>query len=214
MDFIPETGRQRPKFHIELPGNPILGDGKSDNQNLAIIFYQGVCLQLIDANQDNYLEECLKIRNILGEFEEYSASSQSPYAQWGQGVQEDPVAIIGACEYIFSENIGILGDLAAGKKQTFGMLSVRSMAWIGGKLHYGHPDFLNALYMNTRGGVSKAQKGLHLNEDIYAGITAFGRGARIKHTEYYQCGKGRDLGFGTILNFQMKIGTGMGEQML
>jgi hypothetical protein len=26
--------------------------------------------------------------------------------------------------------------------------------------------------------------------------------------------KGRDLGFGTILNFQTKIGTGMGEQML
>jgi 1,3-beta-glucan synthase len=68
--------------------------------------------------------------------------------------------------------------------------------------------------MTTRGGVSKAQKGLHLNEDIYAGMNAFGRGGRIKHTEYYQCGKGRDLGFGSILNFQTKIGTGMGEQML
>ena len=32
--------------------------------------------------------------------------------------------------------------------------------------------------------------------------------------EYYQCGKGRDLGFGTILNFQAKTGMGMGEQML
>jgi 1,3-beta-glucan synthase len=30
-EFIPETGCRRPKFHIELPGNPILGDGKSDN---------------------------------------------------------------------------------------------------------------------------------------------------------------------------------------
>ncbi len=85
------------------------------------------------------------------------------------------------------------------------------MAWIGGKLHYGHPDFLNAVYITTRGGVSKAQKGLHLNEDIYVGMNAFGRGGKIK---YYQCGKGRDLGFGTILNFQTKIGTGMGEQML
>ncbi|KAF8157934.1 glycosyl transferase [Crassisporium funariophilum] len=45
-------------------------------------------------------------------------------------------------------------------------------------------------------------------------MKAFGRRARIKHTEYYQCGKGCDLGFGTILNFQTKIGTGMGEQML
>lgn len=50
--------------------------------------------------------------------------------------------------------------------------------------------------MITRGGVSKAQKGLHLNEDINAGMNAFGWGG--KHTEYYQCGKGRNLGFGTI----------------
>ena len=68
--------------------------------------------------------------------------------------------------------------------------------------------------MTTRGGVAKAQKGLHLNEDIFGGMTAFNRGGRIKHAEYYQCGKGRDLGFGTILNFQTKIGTGMGEQMI
>ncbi|EIN14554.1 1,3-beta-glucan synthase [Punctularia strigosozonata HHB-11173 SS5] len=216
-EFVPETGRRRPKFRIELPGNPILGDGKSDNQNHAIIFYRGEYLQLIDANQDNYLEECLKIRNILGEFEEYSvANNQNPYSSWGANpkTQHVPVAIVGAREYIFSENIGILGDLAAGKEQTFGTLAARSLAWIGGKLHYGHPDFLNGLFMNTRGGVSKAQKGLHLNEDIYAGMNAFGRGGRIKHTEYYQCGKGRDLGFGTILNFTTKLGTGMGEQML
>ena len=207
-----KTGRRKPKFRVELPGNPILGDGKSDNQNHAIIFYRGEYLQLIDANQDNYLEECLKIRNILGEFEEYSVSSQSPYAQWGhKEFNRSPVAIVGTREYIFSENIGVLGDIAAGKEQTFGTMTARALAWIGGKLHYGHPDFLNATFMNTRGGVSKAQKGLHLNEDIFAGMNAFGRGGRIKHSEYYQCGKGRDLGFGTILNFQTKIGTGMGE---
>jgi 1,3-beta-glucan synthase len=214
-EFNPETGKRRPKFRVELPGNPILGDGKSDNQNHAIIFYRGEYLQLIDANQDNYLEECLKIRNVLGEFEEYNMSSQSPYATWGhKEFKKAPVAIVGAREYIFSENIGILGDVAAGKEQTFGTLAARTLAWISGKLHYGHPDFLNGVYMNTRGGVSKAQKGLHLNEDIFAGMNAFGRGGRIKHSEYYQCGKGRDLGFGTILNFQTKIGTGMGEQML
>jgi len=214
-EFDKATGKRRPKFRVELPGNPILGDGKSDNQNHAIIFYRGEYLQLIDANQDNYLEECLKIRNILGEFEEYSISSQSPYAQWGhKEFKRSPVAIIGTREYIFSENIGVLGDIAAGKEQTFGTMTARALAWIGGKLHYGHPDFLNATFMTTRGGVSKAQKGLHLNEDIFAGMNAFGRGGRIKHSEYYQCGKGRDLGFGTILNFQTKIGTGMGEQML
>ena len=209
-----ENGMRRPKFRIQLSGNPILGDGKSDNQNHSIIFYRGEYIQLIDANQDNYLEECLKIRSVLAEFEELSVDNVSPYTPGLPSANTNPVAILGAREYIFSENIGILGDVAAGKEQTFGTLFARTMAQIGGKLHYGHPDFLNGIFMTTRGGVSKAQKGLHLNEDIYAGMNALLRGGRIKHCEYYQCGKGRDLGFGQILNFTTKIGTGMGEQML
>ncbi|KAI7655070.1 1,3-beta-glucan synthase component, partial [Hortaea werneckii] len=55
---IMENGMRRPKFRIMLSGNPILGDGKSDNQNHSLIFYRGEYIQLIDANQDNYLEEC------------------------------------------------------------------------------------------------------------------------------------------------------------
>lgn len=218
---IMENGRRRPKFRVQLSGNPILGDGKSDNQNHAIIFYRGEYIQLVDSNQDNYLEECLKIRSVLAEFEELNVEYINPYSPTlpssttGTSAEvNNPVAILGAREYIFSENIGILGDVAAGKEQTFGTLFARTLAQIGGKLHYGHPDFLNAIFMTTRGGVSKAQKGLHLNEDIYAGMTAIIRGGRIKHCEYYQCGKGRDLGFGSILNFTTKIGTGMGEQIL
>ena len=112
------TGKRKPKFRIELPGNPILGDGKSDNQNHAIIFYRGEYLQLIDANQDNYLEECLKIRNVLAEFEEMDIPEGSPYAAGGVVPRDtNPVAIVGAREYIFSENIGVMGDVAAGKEQ-------------------------------------------------------------------------------------------------
>ncbi|MCJ1312166.1 1,3-beta-D-glucan synthase [Agyrium rufum] len=209
-----DNSMRRPKFRVQLSGNPILGDGKSDNQNHAIIFYRGEYIQLIDANQDNYLEECLKIRSVLAEFEEMTTDNVSPYTPGLPSNNTNPVAILGAREYIFSENIGVLGDVAAGKEQTFGTMFARTLAQIGGKLHYGHPDFLNGIFMTTRGGVSKAQKGLHLNEDIYAGMNAILRGGRIKHCEYYQCGKGRDLGFGSILNFTTKIGTGMGEQML
>ena len=212
-----ENGRRRPKFRVQLSGNPILGDGKSDNQNQALIFTRGEYLQLIDANQDNYLEECLKIRSVLAEFEELNVEHVNPYApelKSDKHTLPNPVAILGAREYIFSENSGVLGDVAAGKEQTFGTLFARTLAQIGGKLHYGHPDFLNTIFMCTRGGVSKAQKGLHLNEDIYAGMTAVLRGGRIKHCEYFQCGKGRDMGFGSILNFTTKIGAGMGEQML
>ncbi|WFD30115.1 1,3-beta-glucan synthase [Malassezia sp. CBS 17886] len=208
------SGRRQPKFRIELPGNPILGDGKADNQNHAIIFQRGEFIQLIDANQDNYLEECLKIRNVLAEFETMNMPNDNPYGPGYVDFLKSHVAIVGSREYIFSENIGILGDVAAGKEQTFGTLAGRGLAQIGGKFHYGHPDFLNSVYMTTRGGVSKAQKGLHLNEDIYAGMMVFLRGGRIKHCEWYQCGKGRDLGFGTILNFITKLGNGMGEQIL
>ncbi|CCH58676.1 hypothetical protein TBLA_0A08870 [Henningerozyma blattae CBS 6284] len=214
---ILDNGRRRPKFRVQLSGNPILGDGKSDNQNHALIFYRGEYIQLIDANQDNYLEECLKIRSVLAEFEELNVENVNPYSPsltYEEQTTNHPVAIVGAREYIFSENSGVLGDVAAGKEQTFGTLFARTLSQIGGKLHYGHPDFVNATYMTTRGGISKAQKGLHLNEDIYAGMNALLRGGRIKHCEYYQCGKGRDLGFGTILNFNTKIGAGMGEQML
>ncbi|KNB00038.1 1,3-beta-glucan synthase [Fusarium oxysporum f. sp. lycopersici 4287] len=211
---VMENGMRRPKFRVQLSGNPILGDGKSDNQNHSIIFYRGEYIQLIDANQDNYLEECLKIRSVLAEFEEMKTDNVSPYTPGVKNDVSSPVAILGMREYIFSENIGILGDIAAGKEQTFGTLFARTMAQIGGKLHYGHPDFLNGIFMTTRGGVSKAQKGLHLNEDIYAGMNALLRGGRIKQCEYFQCGKGRDLGFGSVLNFTTKIGTGMGEQFL
>lgn len=207
------NGQRKPKYRIRLSGNPILGDGKSDNQNHALIFCRGEYIQLIDANQDNYLEECLKIRSVLAEFEETQLECREMVSSEEQQ-EASPVAIVGTREYIFSENIGILGDVAAGKEQTFGTLFARTLARIGGKLHYGHPDFLNTIFMTTRGGVSKAQKGLHLNEDIYAGMNAVLRGGRIKHCEYMQCGKGRDLGFGSILNFNTKIGAGMGEQML
>lgn len=255
-----DNGNRKPKYRIKLSGNPILGDGKADNQNHCLIFSRGECLQLIDANQDNYLEECLKIRNVLAEFEFKTAVgdkipeksyhcnesknnsnevdktrifNQKLLERYGRSTasssttintsksfdsvwesQEPPVAIIGTREYIFSENIGILGDVSAAKEQIFGTLSARTLAKIGAKLHYGHPDFLNTVFMTTRGGVSKGQKGLHLNEDIYSGMNTLLRGGRIKHCEYIQCGKGRDLGFGSILNFTTKIGAGMGEQFL
>ncbi|KAL7748483.1 1,3-beta-D-glucan synthase [Sorochytrium milnesiophthora] len=189
-----------PLYKVELPGPPILGDGKSDNQNVALPYTRGEFLQLIDANQDNFFEESLKVRLLLTEFLNESTAN--------------PVAIVGTREFIFSESVGLLGNIAASKEHTFGTITQRVMSKLTSRLHYGHPDFLNFVFMATRGGVSKAQKGLHLNEDIYAGMNAFMRGGRIKHTEYFQCGKGRDLGFTSVLKFVSKIGSGMAEQMI
>ncbi|KAJ3352871.1 hypothetical protein GGF32_003535 [Allomyces javanicus] len=185
-------------YRIELPGAPTLGDGKADNQNTALMFQRGEVLQLIDANQDHYLEEAVKIRSVLAEF-----------------ARGDPtLAMVGGREFIFSESIGLLGNVAAGKEYTFGTLTQRVMSFLRSRLFYGHADAFNFSFMATRGGVSKGQRGLHLNEDIYAGMNAQMRGGQIVHTEYMQCGKGRDLGFASILQFTTKIGSGMAEQLI
>ncbi|KAM0886388.1 hypothetical protein ACQ4PT_029729 [Festuca glaucescens] len=55
-------------YRIKLPGPALLGEGKPENQNHAIIFTRGEGLQTIDMNQDNYMEEALKMRNLLQEF--------------------------------------------------------------------------------------------------------------------------------------------------
>ncbi|KAG7194526.1 uncharacterized protein KQ657_004741 [Scheffersomyces spartinae] len=178
---VNEEGNYGVKYRIKLSGNPILGDGKADNQNNAIIFSRGEYLQTIDANQDNYLEECLKIKSVLAEFEELRIDALVEYLPGSIGcVEQSQVAIVGAREYIYSENIGVLGDVAAAKEQTFGTLFARTLAAIGAKLHYGHPDFLNLIFMTTRGGISKATRELHLNEDIYAGMNAISRGESME----------------------------------
>ena len=45
----------------------IVGEGKPENQNHAVIFALGEALQTIDMNQDNSLAEAFKMRNLLTE---------------------------------------------------------------------------------------------------------------------------------------------------
>ena len=134
--LVPNELRRIPRFCIELPGPPILGDGKSDNQNTSAIYARGEFIQLIDANQDQYWEEALKIRQMLSEFGKIIAAED--FAD-----DSSPVAIVGAREHIFSERIGALGDVAAGKEYTFGTITQRVMALLGGRSSYGHPDIMN-----------------------------------------------------------------------
>eukprot|EP00913_Durusdinium_trenchii_P020400 g19164.t1 len=57
-----------PLYRIELPGYPILSDGKADNQNHALPFSRGTITQCVDANQGAYFEQMLLLPNALGEF--------------------------------------------------------------------------------------------------------------------------------------------------
>ena len=47
------------------------------------------------------------------------------------------------------------------------------------RFHYGHPDLFDKMFFMTRGGVSKASKGINLSEDIFAGFNSMLRGVCI-----------------------------------
>ena len=66
----------------------------------------------------------------------------------------------------------------------------------------------------TRGGVSKASKGINLSEDIFAGYNNVVRGGSVKFKEYVQVGKGRDVGGQQIYKFEAKLSQGNAEQSI
>ena len=196
---LPGTRRRKPKYRIELPGHPILGNGKSDNQNLALIFTRGTVVQTIDANQDGYIEEGFKVPCALKEFDVPVPGT------------DDGPAIVGFGEHIFSD-LGSLGAFAAIAEQVFGGITQRTMtAPLRSRYHYGHPDMLDKLAMMAQGGISKATRTLNLSEDIYAGMDAQLRGREVKYREYLRVGKGRDMGFGSILGFISKLSRGTAQ---
>lgn len=197
------TGLKKAKYHVELPGYPILGDGKGDNQNHAIPFMRGLFTQCIDANQGAYFEQMMLLPCALGEFRS---------RRRGDGLSK---RIVGFPEHITSD-IGSIGDFAASAEVAFGTILQRTYAVLGARMHYGHPDIMNKLSMMQQGGVSKATKTVNLSEDIFAGMdfTLRGEGRSIKHSEYFHLAKGRDLGFNTVLGFFSKLSSGTGEQVL
>ena len=209
-------------YRVRLPGTILVGEGKPENQNHAIIFTRGEFTEAIDMNQDNYFEEALKMRNLLEEFDPLrqddrradtvtrvnpvrSSRSQSGILQ---------CAILGFREHIFTANLMSVGTYMSLMEATFVSITLRAFAFFGARMHYGHPDLLDKLFFMTRGGVSKASKMLHVSEDIFAGFKSTLRGGRIFHREYTQCGKGRDLGFGQLFLFEAKLASGAGEQAL
>jgi len=188
-------------YKIKLPGNAILGEGKPENQNHAIIFTRGECLQTIDMNQEHYMEEALKMRNLLQEFEKK------------HGVRHP--SILGVREHIFTGSVSSLAWFMSNQETSFVTIGQRVLANpLRVRFHYGHPDVFDRLFHVTRGGVSKASKIINLSEDIFAGFNSTLREGNVTHHEYMQVGKGRDVGLNQISLFEAKIANGNGEQTL
>ncbi|KAL4572712.1 hypothetical protein LXL04_019494 [Taraxacum kok-saghyz] len=188
-------------YRVKLPGSAKIGEGKPENQNHAIIFTRGEALQTIDMNQDNYLEEAFKMRNLLEEFHE------------DHGVR--PPTILGVREHIFTGSVSSLAWFMSNQETSFVTIGQRVLARpLKVRFHYGHPDVFDRIFHITRGGISKASKGINLSEDIFAGFNSTLRRGNITHHEYIQVGKGRDVGLNQISLFEAKVACGNGEQTL
>ncbi|KAA8549605.1 hypothetical protein F0562_001377 [Nyssa sinensis] len=189
-------------YKIKLPGPAILGEGKPENQNHAIIFTRGEGLQAIDMNQDNYMEEAFKMRNLLQEFLKKHDGVRHP-------------TILGLREHIFTGSVSSLAWFMSNQETSFVTIGQRLLANpLKVRFHYGHPDVFDRLFHLTRGGVSKASKVINLSEDIFAGFNSTLREGNVTHHEYIQVGKGRDVGLNQISLFEAKIANGNGEQTL
>jgi callose synthase len=188
-------------YRVRLPGNPVIGEGKPENQNHAMIFTRSEFLQTIDMNQEGYFEEALKMRNCLQEF----AKREGPL----------PTTILGLREHIFTGSVSSLANYMALQEISFVTLGQRVLTRpLHIRLHYGHPDVFDKLFFITRGGVSKSSKGINLSEDIFAGYNNVVRGGSVGFKEYLQVGKGRDVGMSQIYKFEAKLSQGAAEQSL
>ncbi|CAL0310217.1 unnamed protein product [Lupinus luteus] len=195
------NGYEQVIYQIKLPGPPDLGEGKPENQNNAIIFTRGEALQTIDMNQDNYLEEALKMRNLLQEFLHH------------QGRR--PPTILGLREHIFTGSVSSLAWFMSYQETSFVTIGQRLLANpLRVRFHYGHPDVFDRVFHITRGGVSKASKTINLSEDVFAGFNSTLRRGCISYHEYLQVGKGRDVGLNQISKFEAKVANGNSEQTI
>ncbi|OQS04134.1 callose synthase [Thraustotheca clavata] len=186
-------------YRVELPGNPIIGEGKPENQNHAVIFSRGEFVQCIDMNQDGYLEECLKMPNLLATVDDPKHSKKAP------------VTIIGFREYVFTGGVSNLANFMQIQELSFVSLGQRMLAMFHVRQHYGHPDVFDKVFAMTTGGTAKSSKGINLSEDIFAGFNTTLRGGRVTHEEFIQVGKGRDVGMQQLALFEAKLSSGAGE---
>nr|XP_024357146.1 callose synthase 9-like isoform X3 [Physcomitrium patens] len=195
-------GKDEEIYSIKLPGAVTLGEGKSENQNHAIVFTRGEALQTIDMNQEHYLEETLKMRNLLEEFDSKDHGLRSP-------------TILGVREHVFTGSVSSLAWFMSLQERSFVTLGQRVLAKsLKVRMHYGHPDVFDRIFHITRGGISKSSKEINLSKDIFAGFNSTLRQGNITHHEYIQCGKGRDVGLNQIAAFEGRVASGNGEQTI
>lgn len=118
-------------YKIELFGPFFdLGLGKPTHQNMLSQFLDGLAVQTIDINQDSVISQSFFIPNVLAEFD-----------------KDSKVKIVGLPEFVITTNWSGTAWCAAFAEHTFGTLVQRVYGKLAVRLHYGHPDVHDALWI-------------------------------------------------------------------
>eukprot|EP00930_Biecheleria_cincta_P067964 TRINITY_DN5496_c0_g1_i1.p1 TRINITY_DN5496_c0_g1~~TRINITY_DN5496_c0_g1_i1.p1 ORF type:complete len:2756 (-),score=417.43 TRINITY_DN5496_c0_g1_i1:241-7377(-) len=174
-----------------------LTQGKAGNQVMALRFCRGFALQAMDANMGSFIGEAFKVPMVLKRFQPRGTSRDRVTAR-----------LIGFREHIFTVAHGICGDINAVAEWCFGTSIQRVQTWLGVRMHYGHPDFVDLHWARNRGSMSKATPHINLSEDIYLGFNVKNRGEKSDHFDFLEWEKGREVSFNAASTFLYKISGG------
>ncbi|HQL41783.1 MAG TPA: hypothetical protein PLO93_05790, partial [Candidatus Omnitrophota bacterium] len=186
-----EGGRIVEIHCINLSSHFAAGQGKPFNQNNIFKFVRGEIVQMMDMNQDFYLEEAFKAPNLMEEFK-----------------KESRLAIAGFPEDVITDVTTPAGQVHAFGDHTFVTLVQRTLNFMGIRYHYGHPDFVRAQSFRQLGLLSAPW----VNEDIFGAYKGTMYGEKIINKEILQAAKARETVFIGLVGISDKFGAGAGEQ--
>lgn len=188
-----------PRYYPLLIGTRnFMTQGKAANQLSALRFSGGHYIQMMDANMGAFFGEACKVPFILRQFQPSSMRDRKRVA----------CRILGFREVIFTEQHGATGSAMASAEWSFGTICQRFLAGLDVRMHYGHPDFIDAFWASNRGSLSKASPAINLSEDIFAGFNVRMRGERSKHVDMLAWEKGRESSFNAASQFFVKVSKG------
>jgi hypothetical protein len=185
-----EDGKMVRSAIIRVPEKMFVGQGKPMAQNNISRFVRGEIMQLMDMNQDMYLEEIFKAPNLMQEF------------------KNPRVAIVGFPEDINTKDSTPAGAVHAFGDHTFVTIVQRVLDIFGIRYHYGHPDYTrNHSFVHF--GLFSAP---WVNEDIFGAYKGTLYGELVLNREIMQASKGREGVFAGLMGISDKFGAGAGEQ--
>ncbi|CAN0338232.1 unnamed protein product [Ectocarpus sp. 13 AM-2016] len=109
------------------------------------------------------------------------------FAEGGTGRGRNIGRIVGFREHVFTHDVSAVANFFSLQELNFVSATQRALDNpLHVRFHYGHPDIFDRMSAITMGGVSKACKGIHLSEDIFAGFNYILRGGEATQADYIQ----------------------------